>query len=176
MLRDGGDLSCFRRLRTRQSARERTRIRGHCDVSSCCQSGCTAQLVPESALRGIRELLRAQRRMLSAVLRRSLCCSKKSCVWRELAPPRSRERLRCRGDPSVSYPVLCSGSRFGTFPAPCGTASLCFGCAAPAGSRNLPQQVCKPRQRTPHKLLSGPAKKALLGTWEPGPLAWLRLV
>ena len=32
------------------------------------------------------------------------------------------------------------------------------------------------RQRAPHKLLPGPAKKALLGTWEPGPLAWLRLV
>ena len=28
--------------------------------------------------------------------------------------------------PSASYPVLCSGSRFGAFPAPCGTASFCF--------------------------------------------------
>ena len=41
----------------------------------------------------------------------------------------------------------------------------------PQGLRFLPEQVCKPRQRAPHKLLPGPAEKALLGTWEPGPLA-----
>ena len=35
-------------------------------------------------------------------------------------------------------------------------------------SRHLPEQVCKPRQRTPHKLLPGPSKKALLGAWERG--------
>ena len=29
----------------------------------------------------------------------------------------------------------------------------------------------RPRPRTPLKLLPGPIKKALLGTWEPGPLA-----
>ena len=34
---------------------------------------------------------------------------------------------------SASYPVLCSGSRFGAYPAPCGSASFCFGFAAPAG-------------------------------------------
>ena len=33
---------------------------------------------------------------------------------------------------SASYPVLCSGSRFGAKPAPCGTASFCF----PGSSQN----------------------------------------
>jgi single-strand DNA-binding protein len=46
---------------------------------------------------------------------------------------------------SASYPVLCSGSRFGAFPAPGGTASFCFGYAALSGSRFLPEQVCKAR-------------------------------
>jgi hypothetical protein len=78
------------------------------------------------------------------------------------------------GQRSVSRPLL--GHCFGTKPAPCGTALFCFGCAALSGSRFLPEQVCEPRQRTPHKLLPGPAKKALLGTWEPGPLARLRHV
>jgi hypothetical protein len=40
-------------------------------------------------------------------------------------------------------------------------------------SRNLPEQVCKTRQRAPHKLLPGPTRNALLGAWEPGPLARL---
>jgi hypothetical protein len=69
-----------------------------------------------------------------------------------------------------TFPVML-GHCFGAKPAPCGSASFCFGYAAPAGSRFLPEQVCTRGQRTPHKLLPGPAKKALLGTWEPGPLA-----
>ncbi len=43
-----------------------------------------------------------------------------------------------RGDtvqrvPSASYPVLCSVTASGPKPAPCGTASFCFGCAALQG-------------------------------------------
>src|SRR5580693_5894555 len=41
-----------------------------------------------------------------------------------------------------TFPVML-GHCFGAKPAPCGTASFCFGCAAPAGSRFLPEQVCK---------------------------------
>jgi len=71
----------------------------------------------------------------------------------------------------VSRPLL--GHYFGAKPAPCGSASFCFACSAPSGSRFLPEQVCKRAAKAPHKLLPGPAKKALLGTWEPGPLARL---
>jgi len=69
----------------------------------------------------------------------------------------------------VSRPLL--GHGFGAKPAPCGTASFCFGYAALSGSRFLPKEVCKHAAKAPHKLLSGPSQKALLGTWEPGPLA-----
>ena len=46
-----------------------------------------------------------------------------------------------QGEPTASYPVLCSGSRFGAKPAPCGSASFCFDYVAPAGSRFLPKEV-----------------------------------
>ncbi len=68
---------------------------------------------------------------------------------------------------------LLHGHCFGAYPAPCGTASFCFGFATLSGSRFLPEQVCKHAANAPHKLLPGPAKKALLGTWEPGPLRLL---
>jgi len=72
------------------------------------------------------------------------------------------------GMPSASYPYLCTGSRFGAYPAPGGSASFCFDCIASARSRYLPEQVGRQRQRTPLQLLPGPSKKALLGTWEQG--------
>ena len=68
---------------------------------------------------------------------------------------------------------LLHGHCFGAYPAPCGSASFCFGFATLSGSRFLPEQVCKRAANAPHKLLPGPAKKALLGTWEPGPLCLL---
>ena len=141
---------------------------------SCCQFGCTVPTVSKHLQRADSEARRAQRRWREAVLFRSLCQHAVSCGLGELLQPRSNGVTRSSGLPSASYPVLCSGSRFGAYPAPCGTASFCFGYAAPSGSRFLPKEVCKPRQRTPHKLLSGPSKKALLGTWEPGPLARFR--
>ena len=51
---------------------------------------------------------------------------------------------------------------------------FCFAFRAPSGSRFLPKQVCKQRQRTPRKLLSSPSEKADLRPWEPDPLARLR--
>jgi hypothetical protein len=83
---------------------------------------------------------------------------------------------------------LLLGHRFGVFPAPGGTrssASLSHpqqantalagdpDLRAPSGSRFLPKQVCKSRQKTPRKLLSGPSQKADLRPWEPDPLARL---
>jgi hypothetical protein len=53
---------------------------------------------------------------------------------------------------------------------------FCFAFCAPSGSRFLPKQVCKQRQRTPRKLLSSPSEKADLRPWEPDPLARLRPV
>ena len=59
---------------------------------------------------------------------------------------------------SASFPVLYSGSRFGAYPAPCGTALFCFGFAA---------------LRVTVSVYDGPSANAELGTWEPGPLARL---
>lgn len=88
-----------------------------------------------------------------------------------LATLQARKRLGDfdpAGMPTASYPYLCTGSRFGAYPAPGGTASLCFDYVASARSRYLPEQVGRPRPRTPLQLLPGPSKKALLGTWEQG--------
>ena len=63
-LPDGGHLSCFRRLSIRHTAREPNPNRGHSDVPSCCQIGCTAQLVSKSAQRGVPASPRAERRVL----------------------------------------------------------------------------------------------------------------
>ena len=64
-------------------------------------------------------------------------------------------------DSSASYPVLYSGSRFGAYPAPCGSALFCFDFVA---------------LRVTVSICDGPSVNAELGTWEPGPLARLRQV
>ena len=64
-----------------------TRIRGHSDVPSCCHSGCTAQLVPERTPRVDSKLPGTQRRLLGAVLKRSICHSTIGCDWDELLHP-----------------------------------------------------------------------------------------
>ena len=56
----------------------------------------------------------------------------------------------------VRSPVLWSGSRVGTFPAPVGSALFCFDCVA---------------LRVTVSIRDGPSVNAELGTWEPGPLA-----
>ena len=111
-------------------------------VRPCCQFGCTAQLVSESAQRGDPDLPRAQRRVLDAVLPWSLCASMRvGCGCGRFCNAEIESDFGALGSPSASYPVLCSGSRFGAKPAPCGSASFCFDYVAPAGSRFLPKQV-----------------------------------
>ena len=61
---------------------------------------------------------------------------------------------------SASFPVLYSGSRFGAYPALCGTASFCFGYAAPSGSRFLPEQVCKHAAKSAAQTSSGPHQES----------------
>jgi hypothetical protein len=95
-----------------------------------------------------------------------------------------QRRTSIRWASSASYPVFCSGSRFGAIRRPAALGLLLrfhhpsrstpdqpgtpeF--QRPYGSRFLPEQVCKPRQRTPHKLLPGPAKKADLRHLGAGP-------
>jgi hypothetical protein len=58
---------------------------------------------------------------------------------------------------SVSRPLL--GHCFGAIPAPCGTASFCFGCAALSGSRFLPEQVCKRGQERRTNFFRAPPRK-----------------
>jgi hypothetical protein len=53
------------------------------------------------------------------------------------------------------------GHCFGPKPAPCGSALFCFRFAA---------------LRVTVSTFGGPTVNAELGTWEPGPLAWLRRV
>ncbi|HEY5212802.1 MAG TPA: hypothetical protein VIJ38_07260, partial [Acidobacteriaceae bacterium] len=64
--------------------------------------------------------------MLKAFLPRSGRQSNVGRDWDELCAPRHEGCLWCIGEPSVSYPVLYSGSRFGAKPAPCASASFCF--------------------------------------------------
>ena len=72
---------------------------------------------------------------------------------------------------SVSYPVLCSVTASGPNRRPAArrrSASL----AAPLrGHGSSQKKFVNARQKRPHKLLPGSSQKALLGTWEPGPLA-----
>ena len=71
---------------------------------------------------------------------------------------------------------LLLGHRFGGLSGARRHSVFCFAFCAPSGSRFLPKQVCKQRQRTPRKLLSSPSEKADLRPWEPDPLARLRPV
>ena len=66
--------------------------------------------------------------------------------------------------PSASHPVLCSGSRFGAFRRPAARRRSSF-------LRRPPRTSLKDCGKEPLKLIPGPFEKALLGTWEPGPLA-----
>ena len=53
---------------------------------------------------------------------------------------------------------------------------VCFGYAALQGLGSSQNKSCKRAAKYAAQTSPGPAKKALLGTWEPGPLARLRLV
>jgi len=77
---------------------------------------------------------------------------------------RSREAGRFfwfMGVPSGSYPVLCTGSRFGPIRRPAASSLFCFACGA---------------LRVTVSTFGGPSVNAELRPWEAGPLAWLRLV
>ena len=74
-------------------------------------------------------------------------------------------------EPAVPFPVLCSGSRFGAIRRPAARRHSASLTAPLRGLGSSQNKFVNTRQRTPHKLLPGPPEKALLGTWEPGPLA-----
>ena len=65
--------------------------------------------------------------------------------------------------PSSYFPCLPSVTRFGAYPAPCGTARLCFGLSAALRVSAFRKSLCKDRKR-----FSEPSEKAPLGTWERG--------
>jgi hypothetical protein len=80
MLPDGGHLSCFRRLNRRHTAKNPNPNRGHFDGRTCCQNGCTAQLVSESAQRGVREVPDTRDGVLIADLCELLAASNEAAV------------------------------------------------------------------------------------------------
>jgi hypothetical protein len=65
--------------------------------------------------------------------------------------------------PSSYFPCLPSVTRFGAYPAPCGTARLCFGLSAALRVSAFRKSLCNERKR-----FSEPSEKAPLGTWERG--------
>ncbi len=74
-----------------------------------------------------------------------------------------------RREPCLPYfPCHHSVTRFGAYPAPCGAASFCFGCAAPSGSRLLPEQVCQRAAENAAQTSSGPHQESTPGPWEQG--------
>jgi hypothetical protein len=127
-----------------------------------------SQLSPYLIERAIAELLRGNG---SGTLRPS--CNRYACSYRnEVAA-----NLRSQGADEDFAMVrvfhyvsrLLHSHRFGVFPAPGGTWSSASRFAPPSGSRFLPKEVCKPRQETPCKFLSGPSQKADLRHLGAGP-------
>jgi hypothetical protein len=77
---------------------------------------------------------------------------------------------------SASYPVLCSGSRSGPFRRPAALGLLLrvprpCGVSVPPGTS---LRTAGPERRA--NFFRAPPRKQTFGTWEPGPLAWLRRV
>jgi hypothetical protein len=77
---------------------------------------------------------------------------------------------------AVSYPVLYSVTASGPNRRPAARRRSASATPPFQGLGSSQNKFVNARQSAPHKLLPGPAKKALLGTWEPGPLARLRHV
>ena len=61
------------------------------------------------------------------------------------------------------FPCSPSVTRLGAYPAPCGTARLCFGLSAALRVSAFRKSLCRERKR-----FSEPSEKAPLGTWERG--------
>ncbi len=74
----------------------------------------------------------------------------------EHPPPRSERMTSVQRDSSASYPVLCSGSRFGPIRRPAAGSLFCFDFVA---------------LRVTVSSFAGPSANAELRPWEPGPLA-----
>ena len=71
----------------------------------------------------------------------------------------------------VSRPLL--GVTLRGYPAPCGTASFCFGFAALSGSRFLPEQACKRAAKNAAQTSSGPRQESTPWHLGAGPSRWL---
>lgn len=91
----------------------------------------------------------------------SICDRPLTAVWAGLRGLVATGDLCSLGEPSASYPVLCSESRFGPVRRPSAGSLFCFGFAA---------------LRVTVSSFAGPSANAELRPWEAGPLAWLRLV
>ena len=166
MLPDRGDLSCFRCLTPAIQLENPTRIRGHFDAPSCCQSGCTAQLVSESASAcRLPSCLKTQRSGARGRPLRSLCQHEMSCGLGEHLPAEAaKSDFGPVGVSSASYPVLCSVTLRGLSGALRLGVVFCFGLRRPFGSTVL--QKFDARQRavklsprsTPWHLGAGPTR------------------
>jgi hypothetical protein len=68
------------------------------------------------------------------------------------------------------------GHSFGAFPAPGGTRSSASRCAPLRGLGSSQNKFRNHGKRRRANFFRAPPRKQTIGTWEPGPLAWLRPV
>jgi hypothetical protein len=71
---------------------------------------------------------------------------------------------------------LLLGHRFGAYPAPSGTRSSASHCAPLRGLGSSQNKFANHGKRRRTNFFRAPPRKQTFGTWEPGPLAWLRPV
>jgi hypothetical protein len=71
---------------------------------------------------------------------------------------------------------LLLGHSFGAFPAPGGTRSSASHSAPLRGPGSSQNKFANHGKRRPANFFRAPPRKQTFGTWEPGPLAWLRPV
>jgi hypothetical protein len=69
---------------------------------------------------------------------------------------------------------LLLGHRFGAFPAPGGTRSSASHCAPLRGLGSSQNKFENHGKERLSNFFRAPPRKQTFGTWEPGPLAWLR--
>jgi hypothetical protein len=69
---------------------------------------------------------------------------------------------------------LLLGHSFGAFPAPGGTRSSASHSAPLRGLGSSQNKFANRGKRRPANFFRAPPRKQPFGTWEPGPLAWLR--
>jgi hypothetical protein len=74
----------------------------------------------------------------------------------------------------VSRPLL--GHCFGAYPAPCGTRSSALPVAPVPGLGSSQNKFVSRGTERRTNFFRAPPRKQTFGTWEPGPLAWLRPV